>query len=127
MAGSLPVHTNDLSTEEVVTGGDSTRDGESEVATVVVQHLCRPVVGVAGRETHLIDLEPALIRAHSRRRIGDLRHVDVDGTIVVSLQGESVRFRLADVGWMEAYPDSLVGARTVTGLLVHLDGDRIAS
>lgn len=44
-----------------------------------------PVVGVAGRKTHLVDLEPALLVADSAGGIRNLGKVDVDGTEVISL------------------------------------------
>ena len=83
----LRSRTNDLSTNEVVAGGDVARNGEGEVAAVVVQNLGSPVVGVVRRETHLIDLEPVGARADGSDSIVNLGHVDVDRAVVVSLDG----------------------------------------
>ena len=88
-----------------------------------VEHLSRPVVGVARREAHLVDLEPACGRSNGGCSVVDLGHVDVDRAPVVSLQVElSVQ---SNGSQLTAYTDSLVRARTVAGLLVHLDRDGV--
>lgn len=50
-----------------------------------VEDLGGPVVGVAGRETHLGDLEPAGRRSNGGGSIVNLGHVNVDRAPVVSL------------------------------------------
>ena len=44
-----------------------------------------PEVGVVGRKTHLIHLEPTLLVTSSGSGISDLGHVDVDRAVVIAL------------------------------------------
>ena len=104
------MESNDLSLEQVVTGSDVSRDLDVHAATAGVQILGSPVVvragGAGGGPCVLEDLEPAGA-AISRGGIGDLGHVGLDGTVMVT-------------------SDGLIGAAAVAGLLVHLNGDGLA-
>lgn len=95
------------------------------MTAVVVEDLCRPVVGAARRETHLGDLEPVGVGAGSGSSVVDLGHVDVDRAEVVSLLNQVLSNVPAGGGGSETYTDSLVRARAVVGLLVHLDLDLV--
>jgi hypothetical protein len=65
-------------------------------------------IGELDDEASVVDLEPAGCPRRRRSNIINLSHVDNGGTVVIAA-------------------DSFVRARAVTGLLVHLDGDGVAS
>lgn len=90
-----------LSADEVVAGGDVLGDGERLLAAVGVEDLSAPG-GSGALVAVLSDLEEGA--AGGGLRVGDLGHVDEDGTVVGAANGR-------------------VGAGAVAGLGVHLDGE----
>lgn len=94
------MESNNLRTEKIITGSNISRDSDDLLSAVGVKRISAPVVGLD--KTVLEDLEP--FASSILGRIADLGEVDDDGTVMVS-------------------SDGLIGADTVTGLLVHFDGD----
>ena len=85
-----------------------------------------PVIRVVRWHAHIGDLEPRSRGADGGESVVDLGHVDVDRAEVVSLSQQVLSETSAGRSIGKTYADSLVRARTVVGLLVHLDLDLVA-
>ena len=85
-----------------------------------------PVVGVIRGHAQLRNLEPGGGGADSRGGVIDLGHVDLQYGLE-RLFDDSIRHAGTHVnGTVVVSANGLVGACPVVGLLVHLDGDRVA-
>lgn len=98
------MESNNLRTEKIITGSNISRDSDDLLSAVVVKRISAPVVGLD--KAVLEDLEP--FASNILGRIADLGEVDDNRAVMVSSDGR-------------------IAADTVTGLLVHFDGDGSAS
>lgn len=98
------MESDNFRTEKIITGSNVSRDSDDLLSAVVVKRIGAPVVGL--NKAVLEDLEP--FASHILGCVANLGEVGDDGTVVVSSDGS-------------------IGADTVTGLLVHLDGDGATS
>jgi len=81
------VESNLLSTNEIITSSDAAWDGEWVFATVGVELVISPHVGVGADQAGLSNLEPIGSWGIGGQSVIDLGHVDDDGTVMGTANG----------------------------------------
>lgn len=75
----------------------------------------------------MTDLEPISLVTDSSGSVRDLRHVDLAEIALAPVEEYGCTMDTYVDGTVVVSANGLSGARTIVGLLVHLDGDRITS